>query len=65
MAAGLRVARVLAIRDGGEAGMPRPYDTDMAYEVALPRVEQAEAPPVPPGLTTSQVTMRVDFALSD
>ena len=64
-AAGLRVTRVLAIRDAGESGPPRPYDMDMAMEAAPPPVAQTAAPPVPPGLTTSQVVVRVDFALSE
>jgi uncharacterized protein YggE len=65
-AAGLRVARVLAIRDGGEIGPPRPYYGDaVAEQAAPPPVAQTAAPPVPPGLTTSQVTVRVDFALAE
>lgn len=65
-AAGLRVARVLAIRDGGETGGPQPYyDVNMRAEMAPPPVAQTAAPPVPPGLTTSQVAVRVDFALAE
>ena len=64
-AAGLRVARVLAIRDGGETGSPRPYDMVMAEEAAAPPMVRTVAPPVPPGLTTSQVAVRVDFALAE
>ena len=56
-AAGLRVARVLAIRDAGAVGDPRPYYGDAVMEAA--------PPPVPPGLTTSQVAVRVDFALAE
>jgi uncharacterized protein YggE len=63
-AAGLKVARVLAIRDSGSAGDPRPYYGDAVMAVAPPVVEQSAAPPVPPGLNTSQVSVRVDFALS-
>ena len=65
-AAGLKVARVLAIRDGGDPGVPRPYYEGMATDAAMaaPMVRTA-APPVPPGLTTSQVSVRVDFALSE
>ena len=63
-AAGLRVARVLAIRDGGETGTPIYYG-DMAAEAAPPPVARTAAPPVPPGLTTSQVVVRVDFALAE
>lgn len=65
-AAGLRVARVLAIRDGGGIGRPG-HDYDMtaaaALETVAPRPE--EGPPVPPGMTTSEVSVRVDFALSE
>ena len=64
-AAGLRVARVLAIRDTGEGGQ-RPYygghDAVMAQETAAPRVA---APPVNPGVNTSQVQVRADFALAE
>jgi uncharacterized protein len=64
-AAGLKLARVLAIRDGGEVG-PTPYYGDYGAM----RVEQAQAaapPPGPtirPGVTTSQVQVRADFALA-
>ena len=65
-AAGLRVARVLAIRDGGEPAGPVHYDGDMALEAAAPPpVARTVAPPVPQGMTTSQVAVRVDFALAE
>lgn len=66
-AAGLRVARVLAIRDdGGGGGRPgHDYDMAVALEAAPPPPEQASAPPVPPGMNTSQVSVRVDFALAE
>ena len=65
-AAGLRVARVLAIRDSGESAAPRSYYGDaMMEQAAPPPVAQTAAPPVPPGLTTSQVIVRVDFALGE
>lgn len=64
-AAGLRVVRVLAIRDAGVIGEPRPYQGDMAMEAAAPPVVRLEEPPVPVGLTTSQVAVRVDFALAE
>jgi uncharacterized protein len=64
-AAGLKVARVLAIRDGGDAGVRRPYYEGVSVDSAMASpVAQTAAPPVPPGLTTSQVAVRVDFALS-
>jgi uncharacterized protein len=62
-AAGLKVARVLAIRDGGGASPPMPY----AMTDAMARVtEQAAnvAPPVMAGTDTHQVTVSVDFALA-
>ena len=63
-AAGLRFARVLAIRDAGESGGPQPYyDLDMAAEANMaPRIV---APPGRPGRTTRQVAVRVDFALAE
>lgn len=57
-AAGLKVARVLTIRDGG-AGMPVPYE-------AMDRVVAQAAsapPPVMAGTSTSHVNVSVDFAL--
>ena len=60
-AAGLKVSRVLAIRDSGEAGMPQPYAGDMAAEA------QAVAPAAPivrPGMNRSEISIRVDFALA-
>ena len=64
-AAGLKVVRVLAIRDSGVIGDPRPYATDAAMEAAPPPIVRTEEPPVPIGLTTSQVAVRVDFALGE
>jgi hypothetical protein len=64
-AAGLKVARVLSIRDGGEGGGPVPYADAVAYEAAPPPVVRTtSAPPVPPGMTTTHVAVRVDFALA-
>jgi uncharacterized protein YggE len=61
-AAGLKVTRVLAIRDGGE-GAPPPYyeEGDMALQA------RSVAPPPPAvqaGVTTREVQIRVDFALA-
>ena len=64
-AAGLRVARVLAIRDGGESGQPGIGYDMVAMEAAPRTTAPVSAPPVPPGLTTSQVAVRVDFALAE
>lgn len=65
-AAGLKVARVLAIRDGGGGPQPRYYEADaaMAEQAAPPPVMTMAAPPVQPGVSTREVQIRVDFALS-
>lgn len=65
-AAGLKVARMLAIRDGGDTGGPTYYPgiegaMDMAAQAAAP--EQA-GPPVQAGISTREVQIRVDFALA-
>ena len=64
-AAGLKITRVLGIYDGGEQGVP------IAAPVAPPppvvrgmAVEQASAAPFSPGVNTSEVRVRVDFALA-
>jgi uncharacterized protein YggE len=65
-AAGLKVARVLAIRDGGEGrGRPYPYPEEgMSMELqASDAAPVSAAPPVQPGISTRQVQIRVDFAL--
>ena len=67
-AAGLKVDRILAIRDGGQSpGYPAPIDM-MAQDATESRaIAQTVAPPPPPpfnpGVNTSAVTVRVDFAL--
>lgn len=62
-AAGLRIARVLSIRDGGQGGYMPPIG-DMTVPIAPPPVlEQASAPPVLAGTNSNIVTVRVDFAL--
>jgi len=70
-AAGLKISRVLSIQDGGEGGMPIPYAQSMdaagmATEQANVPVAAPPPPPTPfnPGVTTQQVSVRVDFALS-
>jgi len=64
-AAGMQVARVLAIRDSGEGGTPRPYhyggDTRVEAAAAPP---PEEGPTIRPGVTTNEVRVRVDFALA-
>jgi uncharacterized protein YggE len=64
-AAGLKVARVLAIRDSGAEGPPILYERDfMMAEQAAPPPVAAAAPPVQPGIETREVQIRVDFALA-
>lgn len=65
-AAGLRITRVLSIRDGGEGGyMPQMGDMEARMVAPPPVVVQASAPPPPvlAGTNASIVTVRVDFAL--
>jgi hypothetical protein len=67
-AADLRIARVLSIHDGGEFGMPQPYARSYDANMA---VAQSVAPPPPPvsaapfnaGINSTEVRVRVDFAL--
>ena len=61
-AADLQVARVLAIRDAATAGDPYAAMADMAMERAAGQAN--EPPPVQPGLNSSEVRIRVDFALA-
>ncbi|QNN64706.1 SIMPL domain-containing protein [Sphingomonas rhizophila] len=65
-AAGLKIDRILAIRDGGASqGEPIPLaEQAMSVQMAAPVV--APAPPPPPfnpGVNVSHVSVRVDFAL--
>jgi len=71
-AAEMKISRVIAIHDGGEAGMPVPYgrtmNMDSAALTSAPMPEQAPPPPPPsvpfnPGMNASEVRVRVDFAL--
>jgi uncharacterized protein len=60
-AAGMRVSRVLAIRDGGVQNMPMP---EYAYaEQAVPRAVSASAPPIRTGTDIETVSTTIDFAL--
>jgi hypothetical protein len=61
-AAGLKVARVLVIRDSqGHPGFPGYGAADAAVAETAPTVAP---PPIRAGVTTSQVTVRADFALA-
>jgi uncharacterized protein YggE len=64
-AAGLKVARVLAIRDGGGAA-PYRYEADamMMEQAAPPPIAVTAAPPVQAGISTREVQIQVDFALA-
>lgn len=65
-AAGLKVARVLAIRDGGHSGGPiRLPGTETSMDAAAQAVAlEQTAPPVQAGISTREVQIRVDFALA-
>ncbi len=67
-AAGMRIARVLTIRDGGQngGGYPQPMDAMMMEQSAA--VQTVAAPPPPsirPGVTRTRVSVQVDFALEE
>ena len=74
-AAGLKIARVLAIHDAGETGMPMPHgrvgygDANMAVQAAAPPpppvAPMNQSLPFSPGTTTTEVRVRVDFALAE
>lgn len=67
-AAGLKVDRILAIRDGGESpGYPVPMDAVGNAMLTEQSAAPAAPPPPPfsPGVSSSTVSVRVDFALSD
>lgn len=72
-AAEMEISRVIAIHDGGEAGMPVPYaragGMDMTVQTVSPPAPEEAPPPPPtavpfnPGMNSSEVRVRVDFAL--
>jgi uncharacterized protein len=65
-AAGMKVSRVLTIRDGGASGGPQPYygDAVMAREAAAESAKTA-APPIRVGTDINEVAVTVDFALEE
>jgi uncharacterized protein YggE len=63
-AAGLKVARILTIRDAGEGSYHGVTSDAAAYEVAPPPVVRTQAPMIRPGTNTSEVRIQVDFALA-
>ena len=66
-AADLKIARVLAIYDGGESSPPMPYVGNAMAEVRNMSAAPASPPPAPfnPGVNTTEVRVRVDFALAE
>ena len=63
-AAGLKVTRVLAIRDSGQSYHPgMSYDMNASAEVAPPPIVRTQGPMIRPGVNTSEVQVQVDFAL--
>jgi hypothetical protein len=63
-AAGLKIARVLVIRDEGGGG-PTPYAYDANMSANVQTASPPPPPPMRPGMTTSEVRVRVDFALAE
>jgi uncharacterized protein YggE len=61
-ASGMKIARVLAIRDD-PGGAPMPYAVEETAADAV--AQRAAPPPVHAGLDTSVVRIRVDFALAE
>jgi uncharacterized protein YggE len=61
-AAGLRIDRILAIRDAEVEGGPIVTEADMSMEAGAAR--QTAPPPVMPGRNSSEVRIRVDFAMA-
>ena len=70
-AAGLKIGRVLAIYDNGEYAPPVPYGRGGSYNgmaveqsAAAPVAPPPSAMPFSPGTSTTEVRVRVDFALT-
>lgn len=61
-AAGLKIDRILTIRDGGGGDDYSPMPYAVAYEAVAQSADAA--PPFNPGVNESQVSVRVDFALT-
>ena len=65
-AAGLKVSRVLAIYDGGESYAPPPsYARDAVAQAAAPPPPAVAPAPFSAGVNSTEVRVRVDFALAD
>jgi uncharacterized protein len=63
-AAGMKVSRVLTIRDGGASSGPQPYYGDAAAE-AMAVAPTVAAPPIRVGTDINEVAVTVDFALEE
>ena len=67
-AAGMKVSRVLTIRDGGQGGgYPVPMDAMMEQSAGYAAAQVAAPPPpsIRPGVTRTRVNVQVDFALTE
>lgn len=66
-AADLKIARVLAIYDGGESNLPIPYARtgNLSAQSAAPAAPPPPPAPFNPGINTTEVAVRVDFALAE
>ena len=65
-AAGMKISRVLAIRDGGQSGgMPMPYANEMGADAAMTQVSAPPPPSIRPGTSRTRVSVQVDFALEE
>jgi|SRR5688500_4615118 uncharacterized protein YggE len=65
-AADLKISRVLAIYDGGEAGVsPMPYGVETSAQVRNMSPPPVAPAPFNPGMNTTEVRVRVDFALAE
>ena len=72
-AAGLKIDRVLGIYDGGESNVPAPYGRMTTMDALAQSAAPAALPPPPavapapfnPGINTTEVRVRVDFALAE
>ena len=65
-AAGMEIARVLAIRDGGQGGgmpMPQPVDYKEEADASSAVAQNVSAPSIRPGSNRVRVAVQVDFAL--
>jgi len=66
-AAGLKIERVIAIYDGGESSAPIPYTRGIVTQEAAAQVAPSPPPasvPFSPGVNSTEVSVRVDFALT-